>query len=61
MILWLQAVSDLFINLSAGWFGAALIVPLYTKKPKFKPWVLTINLLLGIVALLLAIFLRNLI
>ena len=61
MAIWFLALSDLLINLSAGWFGAAIAIPLYTKKPKFRPWALIINSVLGIVALLIAILLRSLI
>lgn len=60
-MIWLEALSDLFINLSAGWFGAAIIAPIATKRPKFKPWGLIINIIFGILALLFAVFLRSLI
>lgn len=33
----LQSISDLFINLSAGWFGAAFIIPISTRKIKSIP------------------------
>jgi len=47
----LITLSDLFVNLSAGWFGAAIIVPLTEPKLKLKLWVLTTNLLFGILFL----------
>ena len=47
-------LSDLLINLSAGWFGAAIIVPFNVKTPKFKLWPLLSNLLFGIFAFLVA-------
>lgn len=61
MAIWFLALSDLLINLSAGWFGAAIAIPLYTKKPKFKPWALIVNSLLGIVSLLSAVLFRSVI
>ena len=30
----LVIVSDLFVNLSAGWLGAAFIIPATSKAPK---------------------------
>lgn len=57
----LSTFADLLINLSAGWFGAAVIVPLFAKRPKFRIWALILNLFFGIFALLAAIFFRSLI
>ena len=53
-----NALSDLLINLSAGWFGVAIIVPLKITRRKFLP--LIVNLSLGILALGIAIILRKL-
>jgi len=51
----LQILSDLFTNLSAGWLGAAFVVPIVSKRRvKVKLGMLTANILLGIVALLFA-------
>ena len=51
----LQILSDLFTNLSAGWLGAAFVVPIISKRRvKVKLGMLTANILLGIVALLFA-------
>lgn len=57
----LTSFADLFVNLSAGWFGAAMIVPLFANRPKFKPKPLIVNIFFGIFALSVAIFLRRLI
>lgn len=43
--------SDLLINLSAGWIGAAFIVPIAVKSRKKRFWALFINIVFGIVAL----------
>jgi hypothetical protein len=42
---WLQIFSELFVNLAAGWWGAALIAPnLSDKSTKAKLVALTFNL-----------------
>lgn len=56
----LPTLADLFVNLSAGWFGAAVIIPISVKRSKRKAWALTINTLFGILALGFAILLRSL-
>lgn len=53
------SMADLFVNLSAGWFGAAIIVPIYTRKQRTKPWAVVLNIEFGIMSLLAAIILRN--
>ena len=51
----LNALSQLFINLSAGWFGIVFIIPGVTKLDTFDDFLwLTKNVLLGILALLVA-------
>lgn len=56
----LQSISDLFINLSAGWFGAAFIIPVSTRKIKSIPFgLLILNLCFAIIFLITAIKLRN--
>ena len=57
--IWFLALSDLLINLSAGWFGVGIILPLYTKKTKIKLRALIFNILFGILALLTSITLRS--
>jgi len=52
-------LSDLFVNLSAGWFGAAFIVPLVSKRSKLKFRVLFLNLLFGTISLVVAYVLRR--
>ena len=46
----LASLSDWLINVSAGWFGAAFIVPAFSKSPK------RINLLWLIIDIGFAIF-----
>jgi len=58
MSVWLQGLSELFINLSAGWFGAALILPMTTKSPKMNKILLTGNVLCGILAYILGVLLK---
>lgn len=54
-------ISELLVNLSAGWFAAALIVPLQAKKPKSIGFrLLTTNVGLGILALIIAFTIRKL-
>ena len=46
----LQLGADWCVNLSAGWLGAALIVPAMTDKKENLDWVLFIeNILLALV------------
>ena len=47
---WLKALSNLSINLSAGWFATVLIVPAFRDRPEFL-LSLTLNLLYGILFL----------
>ena len=61
LMIWFGAISDLFINLSAGWFGAAIIAFTAVKKTKFTPWGLILNIGLGIFGLLMGVFFRSLI
>ena len=57
----LIAFSDLFINLSAGWFGAAFIIPIAVIKGRKKRFLaLFLNITFGIVALGCGIILREL-
>ncbi|OGE15555.1 hypothetical protein A3F00_01935 [Candidatus Daviesbacteria bacterium RIFCSPHIGHO2_12_FULL_37_11] len=53
-------VSDLFVNLSAGWVGAIIITPNFSDTTGLKKWVvLTGNLIGVIVSLLIAFSLRS--
>ena len=53
-------ISDLFVNLSAGWVGAIIITPNFSDATGLKKWVvLTGNLIGVIVSLLIAFSLRN--
>ncbi len=56
----LSTISDLFTNLSAGWFGAAIIIPVNTKNiGKVRYTVLLINLLFAIFSLVGAYILKK--
>lgn len=52
----LQTMADLFINLSAGWFGIAFIAP---KSQPVRIRLLTVNIVYGIVCLVIAFMLRE--
>lgn len=55
----LSVISDLNVNLAAGFFGAAFIVPSVSKKGiKVNLWLLTMNSALGILFLALAYLAR---
>ena len=57
----LGALSELFINLSAGWFFSAFLVPFSQDLSiQTRIFLLTVDLVLGIVCLLLGIKLRRL-
>lgn len=59
--LWLLIISDLFVNLAAGWLGAVFIVPVTSKRPiKVKVGLLTTNLMFAIFSLIAAFELRKL-
>lgn len=56
----IQLLSELFVNLSAGWFGAALIIPMYSKEKEGFEWTsLVINLTFGILSLSIGYFIIN--
>ena len=56
----ISSIADLFINLSAGWFGAVFIVPVFSDASLiFSLPVLTGDLVMGIVFLVSAIELRR--
>ena len=57
--LFLQILSELSVNLSAGWFGSIFIVPNFLRaRGKKRIALLTLNFLWGIVALMTAYALR---
>ena len=59
---WVSVLSELSINLAAGWFATAIIVPIAFSM--FRPinrYTLAGNLILGIMATLVAVKLRTLI
>ncbi|MEK7543731.1 MAG: hypothetical protein AAB557_02590 [Patescibacteria group bacterium] len=54
---WFEIVSELFVNLSAGWFAVVFIEPqLGTLK---TPWELLFRFFLGIISLFIAKSLRE--
>ena len=56
----LGVISDLLVNLSAGWIGAAVILPSQLFKQKRKRlWGLSVNLVCAILALISAYYLRK--
>lgn len=58
---WFVITSNLFVNLSAGWFAAALIVPATSKRPaKLNFWIFTTDVLFGILCLMVAFYLGKL-
>ena len=59
MNIFLNSISDLLINLAAGWFGAAFILPMTIRKFKANIKILLINLSCGIITLLLAVLIRS--
>lgn len=56
----LLSASDWLINVSAGWFGAAFIVPALAKPPKKVHFVwLTVDIALAIFAFVVAVALKQ--
>jgi len=56
----LAILSELFVNLSAGWFGAAFIVPISSGKIfPIKLDLLTADIIFGIVCLVIAFKVRK--
>ena len=59
MAVWNGLIADLLVNMAAGWFGAVLIVPNFSKETGFSKWgILTVDLVMGILSLLLAFKLK---
>lgn len=55
------AIGDVFLNLSAGWFGAAFIVPkTFERSPKEDVLYVGMNIVLGITALAIGFKFRTL-
>ena len=56
----MAAFSDWLINLSAGWFASAFVIPAIGKRPpKVNFWILTINTSFAIVSLFIAVKLKR--
>lgn len=58
--IFLIILSDLFVNLAAGWFGSAFILPITSRKKKFAWWVLLMHIGFGTISLLVSYILRRL-
>lgn len=55
----LTAVGDVFLNLSAGWFGAAIIIPITKPREQHQNhFFVGTNIFLGVTALVLGYKLR---
>jgi len=55
----LATFSELFVNLSAGWLGAAIIVvQVVSRNKKLNRNLLTFNIINGILALFLSFLLK---
>ncbi len=60
MYVFLATISDLLVNLSAGWFGVVFIVPNFSKEKGFrKLLILTLDICAAIVCLIAAFLLRS--
>ena len=56
----MSIISEWLVNLSAGWFAAAFIVPTTIKRSvKVNVWLLTANTLLCIISLFIAVEIRR--
>lgn len=56
----LLTASDVFTNLSAGWFGAAFIVPTFSNSPLlFNFPILITDVIFGIYCFIVAYILRK--
>lgn len=54
----IHILSDLFVNLSAGWIGVAVVIPLQRSKNERFDWIaLIINLGFSILSLAVAFYL----
>lgn len=57
--MWFQILSELFINLSAGWFGLVLIENQFNKKSSDDVLGLILRILIGIISLFIAKLFRE--
>jgi len=56
---WGGVISDLLINLAAGWFGAVVIVPVFVGGQNLDWWLLLFDITAGILSLKMAVILRE--
>lgn len=55
-----QILSELMVNLAAGWYGAAVIIPATSDKPPTTDLgILTVNIIFGTVFVIIAYKLRR--
>jgi len=58
--MWFEIISELFVNLAAGWFGLVLFVPQFSRITTSQDFLLLIfKFLLGIISLFAAKFFRE--
>lgn len=54
-----QILSELFVNLSAGWYGAAVIIPISSPEPTAVDFsALTTDIIFGTVCIIISYKLR---
>lgn len=57
---WFEILSDLFVNLAAGWLGVVVVIlPVTRLKRKIDWFGLTMNIVLATVSLVIAYKLRQ--
>ena len=58
--IWFSIISDVLVNLAAGWIGAVIVIPIIGKRLNVKWWVLPINIGFAIISLVEAFFFKEL-
>ena len=46
---WFQILSELFVNLAAGWLAALIIVPNFTEKKRVEKLIILTGDILGVI------------
>lgn len=59
MRIWYQTLSDLLINLAAGWLGSIVIVPAFAGGIEIDWWLLLFDATAGILSLKMAVVIRS--
>ena len=57
MLIWYQIISELFVNIAAGWFGVALFEPKIASVNQIL--LLILKIILGILSLFVAKFFKE--